>query len=235
MQYSFEQLNHEDFPKEALDVMRQLKGYKIQQELKENIRIKRIQQQRTRMRALSVACACACVMAGISIFYFNLLNNSSKTTPQQSVIVPQSKQNIEKILNVYLEATPPSLATQLGTRETMDATYEAAKKAYQHQDFQEAAVLLNKIVAAGNANAAHHFYLAMSLMHQPQKEYAQAIVQLQQTQQTSNGWKEDETNWYLALLYLKTGNSIESKHLLITLLHQQRYNPENVQQLLRLL
>jgi tetratricopeptide (TPR) repeat protein len=235
MRYSFKQYNHEDFPKEAIDIMRQLKGYKMQQELQEKIRIKAIQQQRVRMRTLGIACACACVMAGVSIFYFNLPNHPSKIVAQQSILLPENKPSIEKIINIYLDEAPPSLATQLSIKPTTETTYEAAKKAYQHQEFQEAATQLNKIVATGNANAEHHFYLAMSLMHQPQKEYAQAILQLKRTQQTSNGWKEDETNWYLALLYLKTGNIIEGKQLLNTLRLQQRYNPENVRQLLQVL
>jgi type II secretory pathway component PulM len=137
----------------------------------------------------------------------------------------ESPFSVENYLTENRYAAPQ---TRMGTADP-NATWQAAKTAYQQRNDAEVVRLLSPLP---NLTDEQAFYLALSQLQSPTPDYVQAAATFAQNVAKNNDFVE-ESRWFLALCYVKMDKKSEAKQLLETIIAQKGWNATAAQQLLK--
>lgn len=102
--------------------------------------------------------------------------------------------------------------------------------AYNQKDFTTAISLYQQLIERGAANDEQYFFLGLSYFYD--RQYATAIKYLDTTSEIYPDSKfKQETNWFLALAYLKNGE-LEKGKVILRSIQSGMWNHDKAQQLL---
>lgn len=162
----------------------------------EKNKLKAIRAEQTPMRVVHrkpmltmLKAASVLLIVGVGFWFFQ-----SNSTPQYL-----------KLTENYLETVPAYSDTKLSVPGMSIEENEAqAKTAYNKGSYTQAVTFLSNIIATGKATPEHHFFLAISFLHQSPPNNESAITHLLMVRQLSPNERKLEVGFQLALAYIRT-------------------------------
>jgi len=115
------------------------------------------------------------------------------------------------LVATHLEEIHKAPSNKMGGSEE-GRNWASAKKAYEAKDYEEAAVLLEKIAEEGTTKAVVYFYLGLSYLYQPNVAIDKTISAFGKA--ASDVDYKNESYWYMSLAHLRAGESEKAVALL---------------------
>ncbi len=150
-------------------------------------------QNKTRIYAI----AAALLLFLSALFLFKALSPSSLSTGD--------------LVATHLEEIHKAPSNKMGSSEE-EANWAAAKKAYEAENYERAAMSLEKIVEGGTDKAVVYFYLGLSYLYQQNTDVNKAVSVFEEA--AKDGDYKNESLWYMSLAYLKNGEPNKAKEVL---------------------
>jgi tetratricopeptide (TPR) repeat protein len=178
---------------------------------------KRIAQERQsplsiiwRKPAISSAIA-AMLLLGIALFIYQ----------------KNSTQSVEALVELQIKDGFDAPSPRMGD-ETREEIWAKAKEAFKNKQYDSAAAYIAQI---NPKTTQQSFYLGLSYMFSSQPNYELAVQQLELTQQANKDHVR-ESQWFLALCYLKQGNKDKAKNILTQFVSKGNWKTEEAKALL---
>jgi len=139
----------------------------------------------------------------------------------------------QSLVDNYITADFYENRDRLKGDQDVDQSNIRAVDAYNRQDFDTAINHYENIIKTGTATDEQYFFLGLSQLYS--NRYAKAAQQFEKVLQVNRQSKfEQETHWFLALSYLKVGNTGNGKEKL-QLINAGEWRYTDAQKLLKLL
>lgn len=149
-------------------------------------------------------------------------------------LMPTSN-NADQLLSAHLEVP---FANSQG-RKNADVVNEfrtQAIAAYTERDFEQAALASEKIIQLTDETTQEDFlYLGLSYLYQQSPNVEKAVPHLQKAAEWPNGSFNQESQWYLALAYLKTNQAKKAVQQLEAIIQRDQWMKAEAKELLELL
>lgn len=179
-------------------------------------------EQKFKISKLAIAAAIMCI-AGIVAYSIAIF-----TTANYDTIVDTS---IENLISIDTHA----VVTR--GNETIDSQMLIALTAYKNKEYNKSIVIWEVIVSVGNikenTKATAHYNLAICYLQKETSEPQKAIQYLLEARKTRT--VQEESNWALALAYMKTNQKIAAKEILQKIVDENAYKYKKAKKLLEAL
>jgi tetratricopeptide (TPR) repeat protein len=165
---------------------------------------------------LAIAAAIMCI-TGIIAYSIAIF-----ATPNYDTLVNKSIENVNIIDNLVTRGN-----------ETVDTQVLTAITAYKNKEYDKSIANWEAIIATGNIKGTTYYNLALCYLHKETLDSQKAIEYLLEARKTKI--VQEESNWALALTYMKTNQKEEAKAILQKIINEKAYKYKKAEKLLKLL
>jgi len=146
------------------------------------------------------------------------------------IINASPKATTEELLATYMQ--PYRNPSNLRGEGRSILLRSQAAELYSNGDYNQAALIWDRLMMVeGGGTERDHFYMGISRLFSTPPKAEQAIRQLEIVLQSDNDYHQ-QSWWYIALAYLKTGKQEEARSYLEKLVEKGEYKKEEAEALL---